>query len=56
MNQNDQSRKAFEQHRDQRDKTLEQEGRKPGSEFHVTNAHYATLKVAHQLQPNEHTE
>lgn len=48
MNQNDQSRQAFEQFRDQRNKALEQEGHKPGSEFHVTNAHYATWQAAQQ--------
>ena len=41
-------REAFEKFRDQRNKELEKEGHKPGSKFHVTNAHYATWQAAQQ--------
>jgi len=35
-------REEFEAYRDRRNALLESEGHRPGSKWHVTNAHYAT--------------
>ena len=52
-------RKAFENYRDERNALLESEGHKPGSKWHVTQAHYATWEaaqasIASELQPVWH--
>lgn len=39
-------REAFEAYRDRRNALLESEGHKPGSKWHVTQAHYATWAAA----------
>ncbi|PBV12702.1 hypothetical protein [Pseudomonas aeruginosa] len=54
-------RAAFEAYRDRRNALLESEGHKPGSKWHVTNAHYPTWEAsraalaqpspAHELDP-----
>jgi hypothetical protein len=40
------SREQFEQFRDTRNALLEAEGHKPGSKWHVTQAHYATWEAS----------
>lgn len=42
----DESRLAFEKFRDKRNALLESEGKKPGSKWHVTNAHYPTWQAS----------
>lgn len=39
-------REDFEKFRDERNATPEIEGHKPGSKWHVTNAHYQTWKAS----------
>ena len=39
-------REEFEQFRDRRNAQLESEGHKPGSNWHVTQAHYATWQAS----------
>ncbi|MFN1181087.1 hypothetical protein ACK0NM_03970 [Pseudomonas aeruginosa] len=39
-------RAAFEAYRDRRNALLESEGCKPGSKWHITNAHYPTWKAS----------
>lgn len=39
-------RADFEKFRDQRNAVLEREGHKPGSKWHVTNAHYPTWQAS----------
>ncbi|HBP1174133.1 TPA: hypothetical protein L5V92_006610, partial [Pseudomonas aeruginosa] len=39
-------RAAFEAYRDRRNALLESEGHKPGSKWHVTNAHYPTWEAS----------
>lgn len=39
-------REAFEAYRDRRNALLESEGHKPGSKWHVTNAHYPTWEAS----------
>lgn len=41
-------RTTFENYRDERNACLESEGHKPGSKWHVTQAHYATWEAARQ--------
>lgn len=42
----DKMRDQFEKFRDERNAQLEREGHKPGSKWHVTNAHYATWQAS----------
>jgi hypothetical protein len=44
----DKMREDFEKFRDERNATLEREGHKPGSKWHVTNAHYATWQASRE--------
>ena len=39
-------RAEFEKFRDERNAALESEGHKPGSKWHVTNAHYPTWQAS----------
>ncbi len=39
-------RAEFEKFRDEHNATLESEGHKPGSKWHVTNAHYPTWQAS----------
>lgn len=41
-------REQFEKFRDERNAQLEREGHKPGSKWHVTNAHYATWQASRE--------
>lgn len=44
----DESRKVFEAYRDEHNARLESEGHKPGSKWHVTQAHYQTWQAARE--------
>ena len=43
-------REAFEAYRDQRNALLESEGHKPGSKWHITQAHYSTWEAGAAYQ------
>ena len=45
---NEKMREEFEKFRDARNAILESEGHKPGSKWHVTNAHYPTWQASRE--------
>lgn len=42
------SREQFEAYRDKRNAQLEAEGRKPGSKWHITNAHFPVWEASRE--------
>lgn len=55
---NEKMREKFEEFRDKRNALLESEGHKPGSKWHITQAHYATWQASREslvidLEPDE---